>query len=335
MAVRQDFEKELRKDKRLPVYVLTSTDAFMLSEAIQKLRNLCLTAAPDFNRNDFRAGSCKPAEVLAAASSMPMMAPLRWVHLCDIHRLKAKDQAPYLTYLKNPSPTTVLCLSGAKLDSRTKFGKALSKAKVVFALTPPKPNQMVGWLRTRARVHGYDLENDAADLLADMVAGELGVLDNTLHQVACYAGTQTPITLEHVEACVASTRVRSIFELTDAIGQRNLARASSLVRNALDGGDDGLRVLAMVSRQLRQLLQIRQYMDLGNPPQEITRALKLSPYIANTLIEQAKRYTLSELCHAMTCAAEADVRLKSSRLSHGVILDRLLVDMRRHGASTP
>ena len=101
MAIRRDFEQDIRKPERMPIYVLTSPDTLLLTEAITKLRALSLTAAPDFNRNDFRSGECKPIDVISAAESMPMMAPLRWVHLSDIHKLKAKDHPPFMEYLKN------------------------------------------------------------------------------------------------------------------------------------------------------------------------------------------------------------------------------------------
>ena len=73
MAIRRDFEQDIRKPERMPIYVLTSPDTLLLTEAIAKLRALCLTAAPDFNRNDFRSGECKPIDVISAAESMPMM----------------------------------------------------------------------------------------------------------------------------------------------------------------------------------------------------------------------------------------------------------------------
>ena len=71
MAVRRDFTQDLKKPERMPIYVLTSPDAFLLTEAIEKLRGLSLTAAPDFNRNDFRVGECKPTMSLRPPKVCP------------------------------------------------------------------------------------------------------------------------------------------------------------------------------------------------------------------------------------------------------------------------
>jgi len=332
MAVRRDFEQDTRKNERMPIYVLTCSDAFLLSEAIVKLRSLSLTAAPDFNRNEFHVGNCKPMDVISAAGSMPMMAPLRWVHLSDIHKLKAKDHPPFLEYLKNPSPTTVLCLSGEKLDLRTKLGKALSKANCVFQLAPPDQRHISGWLRTRAKLHGYKIEHNASELIADFIGTELGILDNALHKVAAYAGPDATITASDVESCMISTRVHIIWDLTDAIGDRNLSLASSLVRNLLDGGEEGIGILGSMSYRLRLMFKVRELIERGTSSRDIKQTLGRLGKDPDRLIDGARRYTGNELRHAIHCAAQADVRLKSTRLSQGVILDRFLVDIHSQGA---
>lgn len=330
MAIRRDFEQDIRKSERLPIYVLTSPDTLLLSEAIAKLRALSLTAAPDFNRNDFRAGECKPIEVISAAGSMPMMAPLRWVHLSDIHKLKAKDHPPFMEYLKNPSPTTVMCLSGEKLDLRTKLGKALSKANCVFQFAIPQQRDIGGWIGARAKEHGFKIDRDACALIADFIGTELGILDNALRQVASYAGPDATITCDDVETCLISSRVRIVWDLTDAIGDRNLSLASTLVRNLIDGGEDAFPILGAIAYRLRLMFRTREMLERGASPRDVKQSIKLGRD-ADRLIDGAKRYTVHELSHALHCAGQADIRLKSSSLSQGVVLDRLLVDIHSHG----
>ena len=36
--------------------------------------------------------------MVQAASTLPMMAPRRWVHLRELHKLKAAEQGPLLAY---------------------------------------------------------------------------------------------------------------------------------------------------------------------------------------------------------------------------------------------
>jgi DNA polymerase III subunit delta len=324
-AARTDFDRHLASGDVLPVYGLFSAEVVLLSDAIVKLRGKVLTAAPDFNRDELRAGASSMEDVIRAASTLPMMAPRRWVHLAAADELKAKDLEPLLRYLEKPSPTTVLVLSGEKLDQRTKVGQLLAKSNAAFVFEPPKQRGLADWIERRAKDRGYRIDRDAAGLLADVVGIDLGSIDRSLDKLWTYAGGKEAINHDHVEAAVAPTRVHSIFELTDAIGARDLGRASLLLRNTIDSGESALRVLGMITRQLRQLLQIK---SLGGARSgDVAASLGLPPFLAQSLMDQAKRYERGELCRALDAAARADVRLKSTRLDHGVVLDRLLVEM--------
>lgn len=325
MALRRDFAAHLAKHGPEPVCALLGTQGVLVLEAVDELRARVLTAAPDFNRDEFRVGDGAIQKVIEAAGTLPMMAPRRWVHLASVHKLKAKEIAPLLAYVENPSPTTVLCLSGEKVDGRTKLGQRLNKMRVMFTFEAPKQHELTAWVRQRAEGRGFVIDNDAAGLLADMIGIDIGTIDRSLDKLWTYAGAKGAIQLEHVEALVAPTRVHSIFELTDSIGDRDLANASLLLRNTIDGGAAALMVLAMISRQFRLLLKTKQVG--GNNPSQVARDVGVAPFVARSLVEQARRYEESELCRALDAAARADQRLKSTRLGPGVVLDRLLVEV--------
>jgi DNA polymerase-3 subunit delta len=318
----------------MPVYALVSTEPILLTEAIATLRARALTQAPDFNRDEFRAGETPVERVLEAATTLPMMAPTRWVHFFDIHKLKAKEHPPIISYLEKPSPTTVLCLSGNKIDGRTKLGQKLLSASALFSLEPPRPQDLPVWLERRARHRKLTIEPDAAQLLADLIGSDLGALDMAIDKLGSFAGADTAITSDHVETLVAPTKVDRIFKLTDAIGSRDLSRASLQLRNALGGGESALLVLAMIARQLRHLLQVKELRARGVANGDIAKQVGIRPFLVDALANQARRYEADELCTALDAVSRADVRLKSSRLDPGVILDRLLVEVISAGGAT-
>lgn len=320
-----DFFKEIEGELR-PIYALIGGESVLIHEAVAALRAKTLTQAPDFNRDEFRADEVDAKRVIEAAQTLPMMAARRFVHLAAIHKLKAEGQEALAAYVAAPAPTTVLVLTGEKLDGRRKLGQSLNKKKVVFSFDAPKQHDLPSWLMRRSKQRGIALEPDAAQLLADMVGPQLGILDRSLDQLDIYAGADAPIVLEDVEALIAATRVHSIFELTDAIGARDLPAASMLLRKAIDNGESGLMVLGMITRQLRQLLQLKELESRRLPQTDLARTLGVRPFLLPRLREQARRYSASEVARALNAAHRADIAMKSTRLSHGVVLDRLLLE---------
>ncbi|MEE8408537.1 MAG: DNA polymerase III subunit delta [Myxococcota bacterium] len=327
MPPRRDFERHMDKEPVLPVYALVGAESTLVTEAMSAVRGTVLTHAADFNRDEFRAGDTPIAHVVDAAATMPMMAAKRWVHLSDMQRLKAKDHPTLIAYLEKPSPSTVLCLSGTKIDGRTKLGQKLLSSAALFSIEPPTLREVVAWLERRAAKRGYSIDRDAAQLLADLLGTDVGSLDMALDKLATYGGDGKTICAEHIDEVVAPTRLHSIFELTDAIGRRDLTAAATKLRNAIGGGENALMVLAMIARQLRHLLHVKELCAAGAQQSDIASRVGIRPFLVQPLTDQAKRYNAAELCSALDAVARADVRLKSSRLDPGVILDRLLVEV--------
>jgi len=327
MASDADFERHIKGDALLPVYALVGSEAMLVADATAVLRQKTLTSAADFNRHEFAAGETAIERVIEAASTLPMMAPRRFVHLARMHALKAKDFPPLLDYLERPALQTVLCLSGDKVDQRTKLGQKLARSGGLFLFEPPRQQDLAIWIERRAKKAGFAIDHDAAQLLGDLIGTDVGSLDRALEKISLYAGSGNGITTDDVEAMVAPTRVHRIFELTDAIGCRDLGGASMLLRNTLGGGESALGVLGMITRQFRQLLQVKALAARRMQSGQIAATLGIRPFLITELLSQARRYEASELASALEAAWRADVRLKSSGVAPGVALDRLLVEV--------
>ncbi len=322
-----DFHRQLKSGDILPVYGLVGSSSILVDEAVSALRSRVLTQSPDFNRDELRAEDTSAGDILAAVQTLPMMAERRWVHVARVHKLKAEAQESLAAYVKSPVPHTVLVFSGEKIDRRRKLGQALSKRKAVFGFEAPKPWELNDWIETRAEHIGHPIERDAAVLLADFVVVDAGAIDRAFETLDLYAGGDRPIAEADVESVIAPTRVRSIFELTDAIGERNRRDATRLLRNALDGGESGLLVLAMIARHLRQLLSYLMYSAQRLPQAELARAIGVKPFLLNRIAEQARNFSITQLRSGLHAAARADVALKGSGLAPGVVLERLLLDL--------
>ena len=326
MAVRSDFARHVQGAQILPLYTILAQDGYLRQHAVATLRRRVVGEGDDFNSDDLRAPEVAVARVVVIASTLPLLAPRRWVHVGDIHRFGAKDHEALWRYVDNPCGSTVLCLSGEKLDMRTKLGLRLAKAGCVFKLSPPRQQALPGWIQQHAKSLGMPIDAAASALLADLVGVELGALHTALQQLHIYAGDQ-PIAVSHVEALVAPTRVASIFALTDAVGQRQLDEACLRLRRALEGGEAALLILQMLARQMRQLLGVKTLAGGGLRGPDLARAVGVQPFLLNTLTGQADRYDESELCGALVALATADERLRRSGLAAAVVLHDLLVQI--------
>lgn len=317
--------KDLTQGALRPVYALVSGESLLTDDAVQTLKARVLGPQADFNSDEVDLSvSGNLSRLLSIVQTLPMMAQRRWVRARNLHKLGAKDHTTLMAYLKSPAPTTVLVLTADKLDGRTKLTQLLSKSGALLTLEPPRPSQLAHWVRDRARLIKVDIEADAALLLSELIGPELGVLQRSLDMLALLAGPDAAITSDHVAEGIAASRVHSVFDLTDALGRRDWVEASLLMRNILGGGESALLVLAMVVRQLRLLIQTQAF---RGRPNDLAHELGVRPFVAEGLVQQAKRFSSRDLYHALRLVAAADLRLKSSPLAAPMILDHMLAEI--------
>ncbi len=333
MALRPDFAAHLaqlgakgadRATAPLPVYALIGRSTQLRDEALLALRQQLLgrpTAAPG---EGFRVGEGAAVdEAVMAAQSLPLWgttgAGPTFVVLQGVGALSAADAERLRRYVERPAPHSVLCLLGDRLDGRGQLSKVLVRQHAGFELLPPRAGELPAWLRRRARAAQLDLDDAAARLLLDYVGADVDLLLQALDKVALYVGDEGPLHVAAIQAALSRTREESIFAFTDALGSRNFATAIAKLHHLLQEGQSPLLVLAMIGRQLRQLLQV----DQAGPRRakgELAVRLGVAPFVVDRLLQQAARFNTADLLAALQAAAAADRQLKSSRLSPALIL---------------
>ncbi|HEX4651755.1 MAG TPA: DNA polymerase III subunit delta [Granulicella sp.] len=150
------------------------------------------------------------------------------------------------------------------------------------------------------------------------------------------------VTLGDVETMVLAAKQRSLYELTDAISQKDRPRALALLHgllNASDGGEDAaIGHLYMLARTFRQMLIIseKNVRDSRAIWQVLWQGFRMPPFAAEELIRQARRYkSRRELTRAIRLVARADLDLRSSPASKLLVLERLILDLATEPTATP
>ena len=154
-----------------------------------------------------------------------------------------------------------------------------------------------------------------------------GQLDQELVKLGDYAAGRM-VSREDVRKLVPATRAASVFELVDALGMRESAVAGRQMQHALDvDGEQPLRLLAMIARQYRLLIQAKALMMQGAGEAEIARKLNVADWNARKLKAQAGRHTFAQLEKSMERILAADEAIKTGRFSDRDAMDVLLAEL--------
>jgi len=201
-----------------------------------------------------------------------------------------------------------------------------SRAKIVTCEKPRK-NELPDWIRERARLRHVKLDPTAVADLTEFVGDELRQLDQELIKLADYAPDRT-ITREDVRRLVSATRAASVFEMVDALGLGEASTAGRLMKHALDAdGEPPLRLIGMIARQYRLLIQAKALQAEGVRSPDFARALNVPDWTAPKLINQANRHSFAQLERAMAHILAADEAIKTGKLGDREAMDILLAEL--------
>ncbi len=336
-----DFERTVARGAVPAVVLFAGEEARLVDRGLARLRDAVVPAAQrDFDEERLRADEIDVPRLLDSLRTLPAFGGRRLVIVRDAHRLEEKKaeavQSALLAYVEAPLSTTVLALAAEKVDRRLKLWKAIEKAGLVVDCSSPDETTLPARLEAEAGAAGVRFEPGAAKLLVELAGHDLGVLEGEVAKLAAYVGEGGRVCAEAVHQMLESRRAGegSIFAWVDAVAERRSADALLGLARLLDAGEEPLRLLALLARQVRLVFATRSMLARGASTQEIgERVVPRTRFLVRKLVDQARLYDERELLAIHDALVEADLALKSSPASPRFVMERLVLTMGRPRAS--
>ena len=250
-----------------------------------------------------------PEPVVQACNSYSLFGEGPFVLVKNLDAWNAAQKAVIVDYLENPSPEADLVLVGQKLGAREKLLAAAKKAGEVHNFEQPTGRALVGWVVGYAKKLGLDLPEDVAQGLTERCSVDKMRLVREIEKLALYVG-QRKATREDVEALCAPDVQSNIFAFVDSLAAGDRGKALKLLENLVDTGEPPLRLTYMMRRQFRLVARARTLFERGAAQGEVVRELKVPPFVARKLAEQATRFGEEDLERALALVLDLERGLK-------------------------
>jgi DNA polymerase-3 subunit delta len=331
--------EQAKKGALLPLYVVAGEERLLRDQVVAELRAASLAGGvAAFNEDKFTAGETDVESIIAAARTVPMMAPRRFVLVRGAERWDAQESesSPFerlAEYAAAPIDTTCMVVVAQKLDGRRKLAAVARKQGFLVACDPLDARSLPTWIADRFERKGHPVDRDVAELLAALAGPQLSPVDDAIERLSLYVGAGAPVDEAAVGACVARIRTADTWALVDAVGTRDLGRALRTLADAYDPRERGLPLLGALAWSIRQLARYQAAVAGGASSDEAARrAGVFQPYRARELASKARAVRPKEVERWMLVLAETDLALKSSRRSADAILEEMLTRLCRSHA---
>lgn len=328
--------KEINKGNILPVYICYGSETYRMEEFISFLTDKWIDPVDrDFAVSKFDLAETNVEAVIDDAETLPFMGARKLIIAKDaVFFTAAKEHARVehkldrlLDYLKSPAPYSVIVfmIAADKLDERKKLVKTMIERKGTVPFLPMNADDLLQWVRRQAEKLHFTFAEGAEQMLILNCGGHLQTLAGEMQKLSLHIGINGVITPHIVESMVTRSTERNVFLMIDELVRLRLDKALELLHELLKHKEEPVKILALMARQFRNMLMIKQLTMKGSSQQQMASQLGLHPYAVKIAAEQARRYETDKLKQALCHLADTDYRMKTGQIDKVLALEMFML----------
>lgn len=245
-----EFLAHCDRGPRAPLYLLYGEEQFLIEEALSHLVAKGREKAGDLHYQVLRGEETDAQEIIRSAQTFPLFSPQKVVVVKGCDRLPPAELEALLSYIHNPSPTTVLIFTAVHCDEKARFTTALMASAVVLFSPPLSEKEIARWIKGLVEEKGYRIADDA--LLPLQELGDLFLIKNEVDKLCLYCGTERLITLQDTLTSVVGEKGPVISDLLITLSRKQCDRAVTIVRQLLEEGVPPLKILGALASDSRR-----------------------------------------------------------------------------------
>ncbi|WP_246563132.1 DNA polymerase III subunit delta [Paenibacillus montaniterrae] len=332
--------KAVKAGRFSPLYVVYGKDRYRIEQFVELLKNRMFTAEDQhMGIVKFDTQETSLEEIVVEADSAPFFVEKKLIIVKDSSIFSAsvgKDNAKLehrpetlLSYIEHPLESTVMVfiVYAEKLDERKKLVKSLKDRKVLVHFPELDHIQLIQWLRKKAGEQGREISPDAAELLIRRIGMSMQQLSQELDKLCLHVGDKGEITVALVDQLIAVTIEEDVFALVDAIVNIKLNEALAIYKELLVRKEEPIKLIALIVRQIRMMLQIKELEESQYSPKQIAGMIGAHPYAVKLAAEKATSYPKKRLAELLSSLADLDYSMKSGRVEKALGLELFILSL--------
>ena len=291
-----------------PVYLFAGDDAGKIDAMLARLRARAESEGGAGALESFGADGAPDAEALVGAiPAMSLTATHRFLLADGVERWSATQAKPVAAALESLPPDLTIVFVAREGSPKPKAPKALAEAVTripggeVRRCDAPKARDLPARLRADAERRGFTLAPEAAALLVERMGTSTLRLQTELDRLALWAGHGGEVSQEDLESMVADTSEEVMWNLSDAIVERDRAGAAAAAARLAEQGESITPLVYQMAKRLREARLALTGLESGRSSRELEASLPMHPYAAKLLLRRVKRSSSTSL-RASTCA---------------------------------
>ncbi|WP_349407890.1 DNA polymerase III subunit delta [Pseudalkalibacillus sp. SCS-8] len=335
-----ELTKKLKNEAYSSLYLLYGKEKYIL-EYSQKLivQAVLDEGSADFNLSSYDMEEQPIEAAIEDAETLPFMGDHRVVIIQNPYFLtgaKVKQKVEHdlkklEQYLQNPSEQAIVIFIAPyeKLDERKKIVKALKKQGEVIQAEKMNVQLQKEWINHASKEANVKMTDEAVERLIELQGENLGLLIGEVNKMALYVGEGGVIEPSIVDELISRSLESNVFTMVEHVANRRIDAALRICYDLLKQNEESIKLMALLARQFRIILQVKQLKAQGFTEKKMASILSLHPYAVKIASRQSRAFSEEELKDLLIRAADADFEMKTGQRDKQLSLELFMTGIHK------
>jgi DNA polymerase III delta subunit len=268
--------------------------------------------------NFFRFDAEESGELpFAEAENISFFSPKKMIVVGGLERASTLFLETLLSYLEQPNESICVVLYGDKINTPKRGSNIAAQVKrksdlvgVVVDYNKIKSSP-VQFVRAAAVAVHKSFVRGADRRVIDLIGESTALLQFELDKLFSFVGARSEITIEDVEQICSAVADARVWDLTDALLEKNENQALVTLHRLSQEGEAPHRIFGLISSQLRNVLLVQEAKSRRGPPLKINalQRQKIDRLLRNNRLDPMETFALLRSCNLRFNSSKADMQL--------------------------
>ena len=328
MAFKNLYLEDLTNLEKMPLpntFILSGDSSYIQKECIAIIKKLMLLPESQiFNCEELNARILDPDELVNALKSFPINSNYRLILVDEVDKASQKIFDLLKEVIEHPHKEIILILITENALKFRFLSHVAEETYKAYKIADPYESQLYKWIMYIAKKYKKKILGSAIEYLKINICTNLGRLDKEIEKISSTIKDKDVIDLKDIEGFISDSKSVTIFDLTDALSQKDLQNSLRYFNKLKNQKEPPLYIMNVFYRQFYQLVLGHLYTAEGISPSEICTKLKINSYFQKKFLGSLKNFTLQELEKIIDKLTVIDSHIKTSKMDPQILMKNLI-----------
>lgn len=329
---------DIKNNQIKHAYLLYGSESYLRSLNVNRLIDALGLSRDDMNFSFYKEKSGTPEEIAESIQAPPFFSDKRVILIKD-SGLSACSCDVLAKCLKNIPDSSYVIFDEKKADKKCGVFKAIDSLGGTMECNAPSERDLQLWIGGFVKKEGKVMTKGAWDAFYESTCSNKNDPDkkdmeymefmvNEIEKLLAYCHDKGEITEADVLAICSPTFQNHIFELIDAIGNKNRGEVLRLYDELLSGKKvSASQIYAMIIKQFQMMLSLHDLLEKGNNPTACASELKRPPFVIQKLIKSGmlEKFPPETILSLLNDATSTQLDIRNGKLTDRIGLELLML----------